>query len=133
MKTLKRFERPILMDGGMGRELRFRGVEIVSIGTGSLGARPELTLEEHSGRTWYRLAQAIFEAAQAGQSAVTDNVLGEVLGDHYWRFDLTLPDGSAPAIDDASPEALAELRAMGQALVEIHRADLERLAQRLVK
>lgn len=113
--------------------MRYHGVEVVSVGTGSLGPRPELTLEEYSGRTWYRLAQSIFEAAQAGQSAVTDEVLGEVLGDRYWRFDLTLPDESAPAIDDASPQALAALQAMGQALVEIHRPHLERLAQRLVK
>jgi patatin-like phospholipase/acyl hydrolase len=112
---------------------RFSGVEVVSVGTGSLGSRPELTLEEYSGRSWYRLAQAIFEAAQAGQSSVTEEVLGEVLGDRYWRFDLILDDDTAPAIDDASPEALAELERLGRGLVETHRADLERLAERLKK
>ena len=113
--------------------LRYRGVEVVSVGTGSLPPRPELTLEEYRGRSWYRLAQSIFEAAQAGQTSVIDEVLGTVLGERYWRIDLTLEDGSTPAIDDASPENLAVLERLGKELVAGHRADLERLAGRLVR
>jgi hypothetical protein len=106
-------------------------VVIVSVGTGRVGPRPDRTHEEFVGLTWFKLAQAVYEAAQAGQSTLNDELLMPLLGDSYWRFDTVLPEGSGLGTDNSDPENLEQLDQMGLALVGERVADLARLAQQL--
>ncbi len=106
-------------------------VEVVSLGTGTAPARPELTHAEFVGKSWFKLAQAIFEAAQVGQSAVNDEMLGALLGDRYWRFDTTLDEGVSIAMDDSSPENLSALHRLAGVLISARAGDLQLLADRI--
>ena len=71
MKTLKRFERPILMDGGMGRELRFRGVEISPTiwSAQALLTAPQVVREIH------------IDFIRAGADLITTNTYGVIRSD----------------------------------------------------
>lgn len=106
-------------------------VLIVSLGTGRVGSRRDRTHDEFVGLTWFKLAQALYEAAQVGQSSVNDELLGPLLGDHYWRFDTILPEGVGLGTDNSDPENLDRLNRMGLALVGERVADLAGLAQQL--
>jgi predicted acylesterase/phospholipase RssA len=108
-----------------------RYVEVVSLGTGSPPPRPELTQREFVGRSWFRLAQAIFEAAQTGQSSLNDDMLEVLLGERYWRFDAILDDDTMLAMDESDVDNLAALDRLGLELVARRIGDLHRLADRL--
>lgn len=142
-------EQQVLVDGGIfanspamvalqegAVRARARGgatkdVLIVSVGTGRLGPRPDRTYDEYIGLSWFKLAQAVYEAAQAGQSSLNDELLGPLLGDSYWRFDTVLPPGVQLATDNSEDENLERLSRMGLALVGERIADLTRLARHL--
>jgi predicted acylesterase/phospholipase RssA len=106
-------------------------VEVVSLGTGAAPARPELTHADFVGKSWFKLAQAIFEAAQVGQSSVNDEMLGTLLAGRYWRFDTTLAEGVSMSMDDTTPDNLAALHRLATALVGRRIGDLHRLAAHL--
>lgn len=106
-------------------------VVLVSLGTGRVGSRPDRTYEEFVGLTWFKLAQAVYEAAQVGQSAVNDELLSPLLGDHYWRFDTILPKGVGLGTDNSDPENLDRLNQMGLRLVGERVANLAGLARQL--
>lgn len=106
-------------------------VLIVSVGTGRVGPRPERTLGEFVGLTWFKLAQAVYEAAQAGQSALNEELLVPLLGDSYWRFDTVLPAGMGLGTDNSEEENLLQLNRMALAMVGERVSDLASLAQRL--
>ena len=106
-------------------------VVLVSLGTGRVGSRPDRTYEEFVGLTWFKLAQAVYEAAQVGQSAVNDELLSPLLGDHYWRFDTILPKGVGLGTDNSDPENLDRLNQIGLRLVGERVANLAGLARQL--
>ena len=106
-----------------------RDVMIVSVGTGRVGPRPDRTYDEFIGLTWFKLAQAVYEAAQAGQSSLNDELLVPLLGDSYWRFDTILPEGAALGTDNSEDANLDRLNRLGLELVGQRVADLARLAQ----
>lgn len=106
-------------------------VMIVSLGTGRVGARLDRTYDEFVGLTWFKLAQAVYEAAQVGQSAVNDELLSPLLGDHYLRLDTILPEGFGLGTDNSEPENLERLNQMGLTLVGERVADLAALARQL--
>ena len=106
-------------------------VLIVSLGTGRVGSRPDRTYDEFAGLTWFKLAQAVYEAAQVGQSSVNDALLAPLLGDHYWRFDTILPEGVGLGTDNSEKENLERLNRIGLALVGERVADLAGLARQL--
>ena len=106
-------------------------VMIVSLGTGRVGARLDRTYDEFVGLTWFKLAQAVYEAAQVGQSAVNDELLSPLLGDHYLRLDTILPEGFGLGTDNSEPENLERLNQMGLTLVGERVADLAGLARQL--
>ncbi len=108
-----------------------RDVMIVSVGTGRVGPRPDRTFDEFTGLTWFKLAQAVYEAAQAGQSSLNDELLVPLLGKSYWRFDTVLPAGFGLGTDNSDDENLERLNRMGLELVGQRVADLARLAQEL--
>lgn len=112
--------------GGTARDLM-----IVSVGTGRVGPRPDRTYDEFVGLTWFKLAQAVYEAAQAGQSSLHDELLVPLLGDCYWRFDTILPEGVGLGTDNSEQENLDRLNRIGLALVGERVADLARLAGQL--
>jgi patatin-like phospholipase/acyl hydrolase len=106
-------------------------IEVVSLGTGHPRPQPELTHGEYTGKSWFRLAEEIFEAAQVGQSQINDRVLTTLLGERYWRFDTELEDEAAQAMDNSDPENIAGLNRLGLAMVGGRIGDLHRLAARL--
>lgn len=108
-----------------------RDVMIVSLGTGRVGPRPDRTYDEFTGLTWFKLAQAVYEAAQAGQASLNDELLLPLLSDSYWRFDAVLPDGVGLGTDNSEEENLERLNRMGLELVGERVADLARLAEEL--
>lgn len=108
-----------------------RDVMIVSIGTGRVGPRPDRTYDEFVGLTWFKLAQAVYEAAQAGQSSLNDELLVPLLSDAYWRFDTILPEGVGLGTDNSEAENLERLNRMGLELVGQRVGDLARLASEL--
>jgi hypothetical protein len=108
-----------------------RDVMVVSVGTGRAGPRPDRTFDEFVGLTWFKLAQAVYEAAQAGQSSLNDELLVSLLGDSYWRFDAILPAGVGLGTDNPEADNIARLDRMGLELVGTRVADLARLAQEL--
>jgi hypothetical protein len=123
-----------LLEGAMrARELggTARNVMIVSLGTGRVGPRPDRTYDEFTGLTWFKLAQAVYEAAQAGQASLNDELLLPLLSDSYWRFDTILPEGDRLGIDNSDEETIERLNRMGLQLVGERVADLARLADEL--
>jgi len=106
-------------------------VEVVSLGTGAAPSRPELTHADFVNKSWFKLAQAVFEAAQVGQSSVNDQMLRTLLGERYWRFDTTLDEGVSMSMDDSHDDNLAALHRLGTALVARRIGDLHRLAAHL--
>ncbi len=109
-----------------------RDVMIVSVGTGRVGPRPDRTYDEFVGLTWFKLAQAVYEAAQAGQSSLNDELLVPLLSDSYWRFDTILPEGIGLGTDNSEEENLERLNRLGLELVGQRVADLARLSRELI-
>ena len=84
------------------------------------------------GLSWFRLAQSLWDGAQAGSVAVIDSFLRTAIGDTYWRFDAALDGPMDHAMDNTADEHVAWLDRAGKALVGERVADLKRLAEVLV-
>ncbi len=108
-------------------------VMVVSLGTGRPKRARALTYREFVGRSWLRLAEDVFRAAEDGQAALHDQVLATLIGDHYFRFQTILKEGVSYAMDDVSAENVEALLHLGDQLVGERLDDLKELAGRLVK
>jgi uncharacterized protein len=101
---------------------------VVSLGTGTPERSKSLSYEEFIGRSWLKLAEDVFAAAEDGQALLHDRMLGALLGDRYWRFQTTLTSEVGYRMDAVEPENAARLVEVGDALVADRMADLTRLA-----
>jgi predicted acylesterase/phospholipase RssA len=106
-------------------------VMVVSLGTGRPTRTQTLTYKEFVGRSWLKLAEDVFRAAEDGQAALHDQVLTTLIGDHYWRFQTVLADGASYAMDDVSDRNVDALKHLGDQLVGERLEDLNELAKRL--
>ena len=111
--------------------LRDADVIVVSLGTGRPKRTQALTYKEFVSRSWLRLAEDVFRAAEDGQAALHDQVLTTLIGDHYWRFQTVLAEGASYAMDDVSDENVEALKHLGDQLVGERLSDLNALAKRL--
>lgn len=107
-------------------------VIVVSLGTGSPKRTEALTYKEFVSRSWLKLAEDVFRAAEDGQAALHDQVLTTLIGDHYWRFQTVLAETASYAMDDVSDENVQALKHLGDQLVGERLDDLNALAKRLV-
>lgn len=107
-------------------------VIVVSMGTGRPRRTEALTYKEFVGRSWLKLAEDVFRAAEDGQAALHDQVLTTLIGDHYWRFQTDLAELASYAMDDISDENVQALKHLGDQLVGQRLDDLNALAKRLV-
>jgi predicted acylesterase/phospholipase RssA len=112
--------------------LKDADVMVVSMGTGSPQRTEALTYKEFVGRSWLKLAEDVFRAAEDGQAALHDQVLTTLIGDHYWRFQTVLAEMASYAMDDVSDENVSALKHLGDQLVGERLDDLNALAKRLV-
>ena len=106
-------------------------VIVVSLGTGRPKRTQALTYKEFVSRSWLRLAEDVFRAAEDGQAALHDQVLTTLIGDHYWRFQTVLAEGASYAMDDVSDENVERLEHLGDQLVGERLGDLNALAKKL--
>jgi predicted acylesterase/phospholipase RssA len=106
-------------------------VMVVSLGTGVPRRRQSLSYKEFVGRSWLKLAEDVFRAAEDGQAALHDQVLSTLIGDHYWRFQTDLKDAVSYAMDDVSEQNVEALKHLGDQLVGERLGDLNTLAKRL--
>jgi predicted acylesterase/phospholipase RssA len=106
-------------------------VMVVSLGTGRPTRTRALTYKEFVSRSWLKLAEDVFRAAEDGQAALHDQVLTTLIGDHYWRFQTVLAEGASYAMDDVSDENVEALKHLGDQLVGECLDDLNALAKRL--
>ncbi|MDF1597107.1 MAG: patatin-like phospholipase family protein [Acidimicrobiia bacterium] len=106
-------------------------VKVVSLGTGIPGRSTSLTYKEFVSRSWLKLAEDVFRAAEDGQAALHDEVLSTLIGSQYWRFQIDLTDAASYAMDDVSEENVEALKHLGDQLVGERLDDLKRLAERL--
>jgi predicted acylesterase/phospholipase RssA len=113
------------------RGLTTSDVILVFIGTGKPERKEPITFKEFTGRSWLRLAEDIFRAAEDGQSALLDGVLRQIVADNYWSFQTRLREGASYHMDDVSRENVDALTHLGDELVGKRLADLKRLAARL--
>lgn len=113
--------------------LRDADVMVVSLGTGRPTRTEALTYKEFVGRSWLKLAEDVFRAAEDGQAALHDQVLTTLIGDHYWRFQTPLAETASYAMDDVSDENVQALEHLGDRLVGERLDDLHALAKRLVE
>lgn len=111
--------------------LRDSDVIVVSLGTGRPKRTEALTYKEFVSRSWLRLAEDVFRAAEDGQAALHDQVLTTLIGDHYWRFQTVLAEGASYAMDDVSDENIEKLKHLGDQLVGERLGDLNALAKKL--
>lgn len=114
------------------RGLADADVMVVSMGTGRPRRTEALTYKEFVGRSWLKLAEDVFRAAEDGQAALHDQVLTTLIGDHYWRFQTILAESASYAMDDISDENVEALKHLGDQLVGERLDDLNELAKRLV-
>lgn len=114
------------------RGIRIKGLQIVSVGTGMPAPR-EVDYEEFVSRSWFRLAEDIFLAANLGQAGLYDSLLDSLLDSHYTRFQAQLPTEASFDMDDVSERNITALRAAGDHLVQSRIDDIERLAVQLQK
>jgi predicted acylesterase/phospholipase RssA len=115
---------------------RERGLEpdditLVFVGTGRPERTEPVVYKEFIGRSWIRLAEDLFRAAEDGQSALQDQMVGRLAGAHYWPFQTTLGGGASYLMDDVSPVNVSALTALGDKLVGERLDDLKRLATAL--
>ena len=115
------------------RGLRDSDVVVVSLGTGRPKRIKALTYKEFVSRSWLKLAEDVFRAAEDGQAALHDQVLTTLIGDHYWRFQTVLAEIASYAMDDVSDENVEGLKHLGDQLVGERLDDLKELAKRLVE
>lgn len=108
-------------------------VAVVSLGTGRPKRTQALTYKEFVSRSWLKLAEDVFRAAEDGQAELHDQVLTTLIGDHYWRFQTLLAEGASYAMDDVSDENVEALKHLGDQLVGERLDDLKELAKRLVQ
>lgn len=108
-------------------------VMVVSLGTGLPRRGQALTYKEFVGRSWWKLAEDVFRAAEDGQAALHDQVLITLIGDHYWRFQTALTEGVSYDMDDVSDKNVEALVHLGDQLVGERLDDLKELASRLVE
>ena len=92
-----------------------------------------MTYKEFVSRSWLKLAEDVFRAAEDGQAALHDQVLTTLIGDHYWRFQTVLAESASYAMDDVSDENVEGLKRLGDQLVGEGLDDLKELAKRLVE
>jgi predicted acylesterase/phospholipase RssA len=112
--------------------LRDADVMVVSLGTGRPKRTRALTYKEFVSRSWLKLAEDVFRAAEDGQAALHDQVLTTLIGDHYWRFQTVLAEGASYAMDDVSDENVEALKHLGDQLVGERLNDLNKLTKRLL-
>ena len=108
-----------------------RDIIVVSLGTG-IPHYQAIDYEEYIGRNWIRLAQDVFNAAEEGEDHLQDNLLRDLLGERYWRFQTSL-EGASIDMDDVSSGNVAALVRIGDALVGRRLEDLKRLSDLLVR
>ena len=108
-------------------------VMVVSLGTGRPKRTQALTYKEFVSRSWLKLAEDVFRAAEDGQAALHDQVLTTLIGDHYWRFQTVLAESASYAMDDVSDENVEALKHLGDQLVGERLHDLNALAKRLAQ
>jgi hypothetical protein len=72
------------------------------VGTGRPERREPVVYKEFIGRSWIRLAEDLFRAAEDGQSALQDQMVGRLAGAHYWPFQTTLGGWASYLMDDCS-------------------------------
>lgn len=108
-------------------------VMVVSLGTGRPSRSQSLTYKEFVSRSWLKLAEDVFRAAEDGQAALHDEVLTTLVGSHYWRFQTILKDSASYAMDDVSETNVDRLRHLGDQLVGERLDDLHRLTKLLVE
>ncbi len=114
------------------RGLADNDVMVVSLGTGVPGRSQSLSYKEFVSRSWLKLAEDVFRAAEDGQAALHDEVLSTLIGDHYWRFQIDLKNAASYAMDDVSAENVNALRHLGDQLVGERLDDLTRLTRKLI-
>jgi predicted acylesterase/phospholipase RssA len=115
------------------RGLRDSDVIVVSMGTGRPRRTEALTYKEFVSRSWLKLAEDVFRAAEDGQAALHDQVLTTLIGDHYWRFQTVLAEIASYAMDDVSDDNVLALKHLGDQLVGERLDDLNALAKRLLE
>ncbi|MCJ7753932.1 MAG: patatin-like phospholipase family protein [Thermoanaerobaculales bacterium] len=115
------------------RGLRDSDVMVVSMGTGRPRRTEALTYKEFVSRSWLKLAEDVFRAAEDGQAALHDQVLTTLIGDHYWRFQTVLAEIASYAMDDVSDENVNALKHLGDQLVGERLDDLNALTKRLLE
>ncbi|MDR9451532.1 MAG: patatin-like phospholipase family protein [Acidimicrobiia bacterium] len=115
------------------RGLRDSDVMVVSMGTGRPRRTEALTYKEFVSRSWLKLAEDVFRAAEDGQAALHDQVLTTLIGDHYWRFQTVLAETASYAMDDVSDDNVNALKHLGDQLVGERLDDLNALAKRLLE
>jgi len=115
------------------RGLRDSDVMVVSMGTGRPRRTEALTYREFVSRSWLKLAEDVFRAAEDGQAALHDQVLTTLIGDHYWRFQTVLAEIASYAMDDVRDENVNALKHLGDQLVGERLDDLNALAKRLLE
>ncbi len=115
------------------RGLRDSDVMVVSMGTGRPRRTEALTYKEFVSRSWLKLAEDVFRAAEDGQAALHDQVLTTLIGDHYWRFQTVLAEIASYAMDDVSDDNVNALKHLGDQLVGERLDDLNALVKRLLE
>jgi len=115
------------------RGLRDSDVMVVSMGTGRPRRTAALTYKEFVSRSWLKLAEDVFRAAEDGQAALHDQVLTTLIGDHYWRFQTVLAEIASYAMDDVSDDNVNALKHLGDQLVGERLDDLNALVKRLLE
>lgn len=113
------------------RGLESDDIALVFAGTGRPARSEPIVYKEFIGRSWIRLAEDIFRAAEDGQSVLQDHMISRLVGPHYWPFQTTLGAGASYLMDDVSPENVSALTALGDRIVGERLADLKRLARAL--
>lgn len=112
------------------RGIRLKSLHVVSLGTGMASSR-SVDYEEFVTRSWFRLAEDIFQAANRGQAGLYDSLLQSLLESRYTRFQIELPPAASFDMDDVSEENIKALRSAGDELVHTRLDDITRLAKEL--
>jgi len=107
-------------------------IVLVSLGSGRQHGSPDDALEDFAHRHWVGLADRLMKAAEVGQQETHHRLLCDLLGDRYWRFQPTLPDGDGFGTDDASDEQLSDLVAIADRFVADNSGPIRQLASLLV-
>ncbi len=107
-------------------------IVLVSLGSGRQHGSPDDELDDFARRHWVGLADRLMKAAEVGQQETHHRLLCDLLGDRYWRFQPTLPDGDGFGTDDASDEQLSDLVSIADQFVTDNSGPIRQLASLLV-